>query len=146
MLEATKGTVSNDKTHGGLIAHCNAEMSKIVCGSTLKNDNSGSGGASYALGEVHAKTSWRNVEYDASKLQEALRVQLFVPFMKFNGLAGEAPNITIQVEYDDTPDAVLTRAVRAKNQLGIEVSIASHRADDEAPGGQRLRRRRRVPA
>lgn len=146
MLEATKTTVSNDKTHGGLIAHCNAEMSKIVCGSTLKNDNSGSGGASYALGEVHAKTSWRNVEYDASKLQEALRVQLFVPFMKFNGLAGEAPNITIQVEYDDTPDAVLTRAVRAKNQLGIEVSISQVRAssglrepsgtDDQAPGLQ----------
>lgn len=144
LVEATKGQ-PNDKTHGGLIAHCNAEMAKLIAGSTLKHDNAGSGGASYALGEVHAKTSWSNVEYDASKLQEAVRTQIAAPFMRFNNLTGEPPLMTIQVVRDDTPDAVLNRMVKAKNQLGIEVSISQAREvcslrepseGDKAPGMQ----------
>lgn len=145
LVEATKGQ-PNDKTHGGLIAHCNAEMAKLIAGSTLKHDNAGSGGASYALGEVHAKTSWSNVEYDASKLQEAVRTQLAVPFMKFNGLKGEPPLMTLQVVRDDTPDAVLNRMIKAKNQLGLEVSVTQVREacslrepvndDDKAKGMQ----------
>lgn len=146
MLEATKTTVSNDKTHGGLIAHANAEMSKLIVGATLTNDNAGSGGASYALGEVHASVRWDNVLFDAQRLQEAVRTQIAVPFMRYNSLAGEAPILGIQVVRDLDPETLTKIFVRIKNQLGVDVSvgqireIAGARApadnNDKAPGLQ----------
>lgn len=145
MLEATKGT-PNDKTHGGLIAHCNAEMAKLIVGATLTNDNAGSGGASYALGEVHATVRWDNIVFDASRLQEAVRTQIGAAFMKYNDLAGEPPLLKLQVVRDLAPQAWIEMGVRLKNQLGMGVSkgqlyeVTGFRApaskDDEAPGMQ----------
>jgi hypothetical protein len=57
--------------HQSEIDHCNAEMSKLVNGSTLTNDNKGSGGASYALGSVHDGGCWEAVQYDAERLKTA---------------------------------------------------------------------------
>lgn len=146
MLEATKTTVSNDKTHGGLIAYANAEMAKLIVGATLTNDNAGSGGASYALGEVHASVRWDNVVFDAERLQEAVRTQIGAAFMRYNNLAGEAPLLNIQVVRDLDPTTLVNIFVRLKNQLGVSVSIeqlrqiAGARAPsgtaDEAPGLQ----------
>lgn len=144
MLEATKGE-SNDKTHGGLIAHCNAELAKLVSGSTLVNDNAGSGGASYALGEVHASASWGKVTFDASKLQQAVRTQMFAPFMIYNGLGSSpAPHLKMQVARDLAPKAIVEVADIVQNKLGIKVSQSQIRQvtslrvpstpDDEAPG------------
>jgi len=66
--------------------------------------------------------------------------------MKFNGLKGEPPLMTLQVVRDDTPDAVLNRMIKAKNQLGLEVSVTQVREacslrepvndDDKAKGMQ----------
>jgi phage gp29-like protein len=133
----------NDKTHGGLIAHCNAELAKLIVGSTLTNDNAGSGGASYALGEVHATVRWDNVTFDAAKLQEAFRTQVCVPFMLFNNLTGSAPLLEIQVVRDLDPTAIIQMADTLTNKLGIPVSqsqmrqVAGFKAPttgDEAPG------------
>lgn len=137
MLEATNTTVSNDKTHGGLIAHANAEMAKLIVGATLTNDNAGSGGASYALGEVHASVRWDNVLFDAESLQEAFRTQIAAAFMRFNNLRGEAPTLNIQVVRDLNPDTLIGMFVRLKNQLGVDVSIEQLRqiAGARAPSG-----------
>ena len=127
--DATRGNRESGKTHGALIGYCNAEMAKLINGSTLTNDNAGSGGASYALGEVHAKVSWENVVYDAERLQEALEQQLFAPFWHFNDLAGAPPTIEIQVARDIEPKMRTDIAVKLKNELGIGISVAQMRQE-----------------
>lgn len=143
-FDALRGNADNSKTHGGLIAFCNAEMSKLVNGSTLSNDNTGSGGASYALGEVHASVRWDNVLFDAETLQEAFRTQLFVPFMHFNNLKGAAPVLKLQVVRDLDPKTRTAIAAQLRNELGVEISKSQLRQelgfrepsddDDAAPG------------
>jgi phage gp29-like protein len=59
--------------HLAEISHCNAEMSKLVNGSTLTNDSTGSGGASYALGSVHDGVRLEAVQYDAETTSAARR-------------------------------------------------------------------------
>lgn len=142
--DATRGNAENSKAHGGLISHCNSEMSKLINGSTLTNDSTGSGGASYALGEVHATVRWDNVLFDAEGLQEALRTQLFGPFMLFNNLRGKPPLLKLQVVRDLDPRARAAIAVQLRNELDIAVSISQLRQElgfreplgdgDAAPG------------
>lgn len=112
----------NSKTHGGLIAHCNAEMSKRVNGSTLANDNAGSGGASYALGAVHDSVRWEAVQYDAGRVETAFDTQVFTAFCVFNRINAAPPRMKIQVVRDLAP---LTRAEVTDiyvNKLGGAVS------------------------
>lgn len=120
--DATRGNAENSKAHGGLIAHCNAEMSKLINGSTLSNDNAGSGGASYALGEVHATVRWDNILFDAELLQDAFRTQIAVPLMRFNGLNGSAPLLKVQVVRDLDPKQRVEIADILRNKLGIDIS------------------------
>jgi phage gp29-like protein len=122
MFDATAKGSDNSKSHGGLITHCNAEMAKLIAGATLTNDNAGSGGASYALGEVHASVRWDNVTFDAAQVQEGMRTQLFAAFMKFNNLVGPPPHIEIQVVRDLSPQTIVEMGVRMVNQLGVDVS------------------------
>lgn len=131
-------------THGALIAFANAEMSKLIAGATLTNDNAGSGGASYALGEVHASVRWDNVVFDAARLQQTFRTQVAAAFVRFNGLAAKPPVLRIQIVRDDTPKGRLECADIAKNKLGIELSMSQLRQEtgfreplnesDAAPG------------
>jgi phage gp29-like protein len=140
--DATGGDAS--RPHGGLIATCNAELSKLVNGSTLSNDNAGSGGASYALGAVHDGVRWDNVLYDAELLQEAVRTQLAAPFMAFNALRGAPPLLKLQVVRDLDPKTRVDIADTLVNKLGVSVSTAQLRQelgyrepvgpDDKAPG------------
>ena len=117
-------TGDSSGVHGGLIAHCNAEMSKLVNGGTLSNDNAGSGGASYALGEVHASTRWDNVLSDGERVQESFRLQLFASFMRFNGLTGPSPLLKIQVVRDLAPRERAEVADIFVNKLGGQASLA----------------------
>lgn len=137
--------VDSSSTHGNLIRFANAEMSKLINGSTLANDNAGSGGASYALGEVHATVRWDNVVSDASRLEESIRTQIFVPFLRFNAMESvKASRMRIQVVRDLSPKVRLECADIARNKLGIPVSISQIRQDasfreplnpeDSAPG------------
>lgn len=122
--EAAQTDAENSKSHGGLIAHCNAEMSKTVNGSTLANDNAGSGGASYALGEVHATVRWDNVLFDAELFQEGMRTQVGEPMMRFNGLRGSAPLTKVQVVRDLDPKTRAEVADTFVNKLGGKVSLS----------------------
>ncbi len=142
-FDATTGG-DNSKSHGGLIAHCNAEMAKLVNGGTLSNDNAGSGGASYALGEVHAAGRWDNILFDSELVHEAIRTQVGEPFMRFNNLRGGAPLLKIQVVRDLDPKTQVEIADVLTNKLGIKVSVGQLRQvlgvreptgdDDAAPG------------
>lgn len=131
-------------THGGLIAYCNREMSKLINGSTLSNDSGDSGGASYALGDVHAEVRWDNVLYDAERIQESFRDCISSAFVKFNELDAEPPTLAIRVVRDLQPAALVTIASKMKNELGIDVSTRQLRQitglqepagdEDKAPG------------
>lgn len=140
---------SSTGVHAPLIEFCNRENSKLVNGSTLSNDNANgnSGGASYALGHVHASVRWELVQYDAERLQEAFRTQVAAPFAAFNGLdATKPPLLKIQIVRDLDPEQRSRIAVRLKNELGIDVSIQQMREElgfreptgegDAAPGMQ----------
>lgn len=118
------------KMQGGLIAYCNRENSKLVNGSTLANDNGDSGGASYALGDIHDDVRWEAVVLDALCLQLGIGGQVFEPTMYFNGLVGLAatPTLFIQVVRDLTPKSLVDIANVLKNELGIDVSIEQLRA------------------
>jgi phage gp29-like protein len=125
MFGATKDGGDNSKSHGGLIAHCNREMSKAVNGSTLANDNADSGGASYALGEVHDSVRWDNVLYDAERLQESFRTQVAAAFLAFNAMAlagAEPPLLKIQIVRDLDPLKRVQIAEILLNDLGVKLS------------------------
>ncbi|MDQ3276645.1 MAG: DUF935 domain-containing protein [Actinomycetota bacterium] len=110
-------------THGGLISFCNRENSKLVNGSTLSNDNGDSGGASYALGDVHDAVRWESVLYDAGRVQEAFRNQVSLPFLRFNGMEGAAPPVLrFQVVRDLSPRQRVEMADILVNKLGMKIS------------------------
>lgn len=134
----------SSRVHGTLISLANREMSKLVNGSTLANDNSDSGGASYGLGEVHDAVRWEAVQYDAEKLQTAEEQYIFAPFCVFNGLKPLRIESRIQVVRNLEPAARIELANKLVNDLGVKVSISQIRSDtgfraptddaDSAPG------------
>lgn len=114
----------NSRTHGGLIEHANAEMSKRVNGSTLANDNKGSGGASYALGAVHDEVRWEFVQYDSCRVESAFNTQVFAAFRAYNGLSAPSPEMKIQIVRALDPKTRVQVANVYKNELGGRVSAA----------------------
>jgi phage gp29-like protein len=117
-------------THGGLIAFCNRENSKLVNGSTLSNDagESGSGG-SYGLGEVHDSVRWEAVQYDAERVQDAFRMHLAAPFASFNGFDVARPALLkIQVVRDLEPKA-RTEVAERMQRMGMAISESQMRQE-----------------
>lgn len=142
--------LDGSKMQGSLIAYCNSENSKLVNGSTLSNDNSGGGGASYALGAVHDGVRWEAVTYDAANLEGAIGEQMFAPFLGFNGIVANdneavaPPKFVVQVVQDLTPSTQIQIAEIMVNKLGIKISVDQLRGitgyreptddDDVVPG------------
>ena len=145
-LELKDGIQTKTPFQQILSAWCNNELSKLINGSTLRNDSTGSGGASYGLGNVHDAVAWDEVRADGELLSESLVQQIALPFMRFNGLACATPKISIVVEPDMGPQEFIANAVKAKNEMGVEVSQAQFRKHsglraplndaDKAPGMQ----------
>lgn len=108
--------------HQAEIDHCNAEMSKLVNGSTLTNDNKGSGGASYALGSVHDGVRWEAVQHDAERLETAFETDVSAAFVAFNDLRCAPPKLKIQVVRDLDPMTRVQVASKYKNELGGKIS------------------------
>ena len=108
--------------HLAEISHCNAEMSKLVNGSTLTNDSTGSGGASYALGSVHDGVRWEAVQYDAERLETAFEMNVSAAFVAYNDLRCAPPKLKIQVVRDLDPMTRVQVASKYKNELGGKVS------------------------
>lgn len=145
-LEIVKGVDAKSPIQYPLLAYCNAELSKLVNGSTLRNDSASTSGASYAMANVHNQVAWDEVKGDGDLLAEAITLQIGGPFVRYNNLACEAPRASIIVEPDLDSDGFMSIAVKARNELGIPVSKsqvmercglrAPMGPDDEAPGMQ----------
>lgn len=125
-VHETRGA-DNSGTHGSLIALANAEMAKLINGATLTSDNAGSGGASYALGAVHASTRYDLVVADAGLLEEAWRRHVARPFMVYNGLTGRAPRLGLQIAPEVAPKTFLECADLAANKLRLPLSASQIR-------------------
>lgn len=99
---------------------CNREMSKLIVGQTLSSEAQSTGlgsGTSSLQGDVRQDIR----QWDATKLGATLRDQLFVPFLRLNGLRGNAPSIFWGAE--DTGDVVETAdAVSKLKSAGIVVA------------------------
>jgi phage gp29-like protein len=121
-IEAAARDGHAEGIHGHLVAYCNREMSKLVNGSTLANDNGDSGGASYALGNVHDHVRFDNVVFDAERLAESFRDQVSLPFVRYNGLDAAPPLLKVQVVKELDPLVRAQVASILTNELGIAVS------------------------
>jgi phage gp29-like protein len=143
-LEINDGVKAKTPMQDSLIAFCNGEISKLVNGSTLRNDSRGAG--SYGLGDVHDNVAWDEVRSDGELLSEALTLQVAAAFHRFNALTSAPPTVTMMVEPDIGPVEFMSQAIKAKNELGIEVSQKQIREKtglrapiddaDKAPGMQ----------
>lgn len=115
-------------THGGMIAHANRELSKLINGSTLANDSSDAGGASYALGDIHNEVRWEAVVWDALMLHRSFATCIAEPFLRFNRFATDtkAPVLQIQVVRDLDPTDLVGLAEKLRG-LGVAVSVSQLR-------------------
>lgn len=123
-FEITKGVDAKSPMQGVLIAFCNSELSKLVNGSTLRNDSASTSGASYAMANVHNEVAWDEVKGDGEMIGECMTLQVCVPFCRYNGLVCEAPRASMIVEPDLDAAGMMDLAVKAKNELGIPVSMS----------------------
>lgn len=135
--------------HGGMVAHCNGENSKLISGGTLTNDSSGSSGqnagSSHALGKVHENSRWSLISGLAADVQETF-YELARLFVAYNGMTGRAlpPRMHIQIARDLTPTTIVQAATTMVNELGVPVSrdwllastgmVAPESDADAAPG------------
>jgi phage gp29-like protein len=140
-----KGIDVKDALQASFIAFANNEMSKLINGSTLRNDNAAGGTGSYGLGDVHNQVAWDEVRGDGEMLAEAIDGQICVPFTVFNNIARRnPPRAQIMVEPDLGPMEFMDLAVKHVNELGGKASLVQvHQRtglrmpltkEDEAPG------------
>jgi phage gp29-like protein len=119
-VDIVKGMNVDKALQGPLINFCNSELSKLVNGSTLATDNSGSTG-SYAQAFVHDEVRFESVRDDASALHAVLDSMLAAPFAAWNDVASP-PQMRQQIARDFSPQALLALAETATNDLGVPVS------------------------
>lgn len=132
--------------HGGMIGHCNREMSKLVNGSTLANDNADSGGASYAMSNTHDGVRHENSEYDVRRIEESFVDGVSRPFVHFNARFASAAPPLLRVQYYRllTPgervhlaDKLVGMGVElSKDQLRKETGFKPPVDESDAVGGQ----------
>lgn len=105
--------------HPAVIAMCNAEMSKLINGSTLSVETGGPG--SFALGKVHENRSNNLSATDAFWLEMVLRSSISQPFLVYNGFAAASPpRWKIQVVPDMAPLERVTVAEKLQG-MGLEL-------------------------
>ena len=111
LSKATDIVVKSEAVRGGdlsslhpMIAQmCNAEISKVITGSTLTTDNAG-GNGSYGLGKEHANVAGARVLGDAFWIGEVMRIGLIRPFIDANPRFAKArsPEFMIRLQPDQT--------------------------------------------
>lgn len=137
IVEASKA--DSQHTSAQLITYCNREMGKLVNGATLTNDNADSGGASYALGAVHADRSWENTLDDVAALAESQHCAIATPFVHWNQFADgtQPPELEIQVVRDQSPKHALDSAERlTKMRVPVSKTWLLRAVGARAPVGE----------
>jgi len=118
MVEAMRSGKAED-VHGAMVALCNAEVAKLVTGSTIASEAGDNG--SYALASEQGGRVFHRKLRDATKLAESFRDCVLRPFVKYNGFDTIAPKIRFHVvRYQAPNDRALT--FRHVQGLGVPVS------------------------
>jgi phage gp29-like protein len=118
---------SSNELHPAVTAMCNAEMSKLVNGSTLTADSGGPG--SFALGKVHENREFSLVRSDAQTFERAFRRDVSLPFVRFNNFKNAAaPRLVVQISRDMDP---LSRAQVAKLLSEINLPLSAQQLYEE---------------
>jgi phage gp29-like protein len=118
MVEAMRAGKAED-VHGAMVALCNAEIAKLVTGSTIASEAGDNG--SYALASEQGGRVFHRKLRDATKLAESFRDCVLRPFVQYNGFNTPPPHIKLHVVRHQAPnDRALT--FRHVQQLGVTVS------------------------
>ncbi len=107
--------------HPAIIASCNAELSKLINGSTLTTETGGPG--SFALGKVHEARSIALMVADAKRLGRLFKRTVGKMFNVLNGLPSSMapPELDIEVQPDMDPLTRVQVASILANELGMEL-------------------------
>lgn len=113
---------------GSIIALCNAELSKLITGSTLTTETGGPG--SFALGEVHANVAFELRASDAEKLSASFEQAIGAPFVKWNGMTGaRPPRLKINLVRDMAPLTRVQILSILSNNMGVKLSLQQVRTE-----------------
>lgn len=107
--------------HPTIAAFCNAEISKIVTGSTLTTDNAG-GSGSYGLGKVHENRADNVVWADATWLQDTFERGVIWPFIQYNPRFARAapPRFMVRVRPEMKPD-IAVKVYAQLQAMGLDI-------------------------
>ena len=107
--------------HPGVVALCEAQMSKLINGAT-QNVETGTAG-SYAQARVHQARAFSLELADATRLSHVFRQHVGVPFVAYNGGMGGArpPRLHIRVVQEMDPETRVRVASVLANELGAEL-------------------------
>ncbi len=128
-IEIDEAKQGGDSTnlHATIVREANAEISKLITGSTLTVDSGGPG--SFALGKVHETRSFDLVVADAEFVARRFREDIARPFLAFNGFDASAlPELIIHITRESDP---LTRATLAEKlwKMGLPLDTEQLRED-----------------
>ena len=119
--EIHDGGRSDGEVHGSLLAYLDDQLRSAILGVTLTTSSGGTTGT-HALGRVHGNKEWRAIQSDAAAVADTLQECVSVPFMHFNGLAGNPPRWVFHVVPNLAPSDVAGVIDDAVNNLGLDVS------------------------
>lgn len=128
-IEIDEAKQGGDSTnlHASIVREANAEISKLITGSTLTVDSGGPG--SFALGKVHETRSFDLVVADAEFVARRFREDIARPFLAYNGFKGVAlPDLIIHITRESDP---LTRSKLAETlwRMGLKLDTEQLRED-----------------
>ncbi len=124
--EAQRGGDSNG-LHRSIVREANEEISKLITGSTLTMQTGGNG--SFAQAEVHANTSFAHVEADAALIASNVALQLFRPFLEWNGFTtAKTPRLVIHITKETDG---LTRIKEGQGLIEMGLDLDSEQLREE---------------
>ena len=137
----SKTTQSTLDTYEKLAQFVNKEISKLVLGQTMTNEE----GASYSQAQVHNEVRGDIANSDIRQIMETLNSQLIVPYCKFNfGELETYPKLELFKPDIDNIELIIN-AVANLSDKGLKVKASEIRAklglsepaeDDEVVGGR----------
>jgi phage gp29-like protein len=117
---------NGDALHPGLVALCNAEISKVMVGGTLTAETGGPG--SFALGKVHKEGAETVAQARARRVARRIRGGLGGELMRRNGWSGigSPPELKIHVQR-----SLLQKAQTLKTLVESGVQVSNAYAQEE---------------
>lgn len=126
ITEAQRGGDSNG-LHRSIVKEANEELSKLITGSTLTMSTGGNG--SFAQASVHANTSFANVQADEKMLRDSVAMNLFRPFLEWNGFTqAKVPRLVVHIS-QETDGIARAKEVDMLQAMGMEIDSEQMREE-----------------